>query len=1271
MRKTFLKVSFLAALGVAMSASFTSCKDYDDDIKRIDSEIAAIQESVKKIQDLVSSGSVITKVTQNGAGVTFTLSNGESYTVTNGKDGENGKDGVNGKDADVWTIEKNAEGVWYWAKNGELTDVPAQGPKGEQGEAGKPGDGLPGNYYVPNEETGCFDLYDGKTNELIEATDIRWKPADEEQIAAVDCGDYVVITGLKGYDQPLKIWKSSYIKSLVVKPELYLDGIEAVRYGIIQDIELKKLNRTGGNGLAVENVNESKVYNNGTPNATGTITANIAANQPSSLSTADKVGGVIPTFYAMEKATIKYAVNPSNAAISKVKWDLAFDDIEVVNRSSYIGGEVLSNSEIDENGDVTLTYQLNDYAYGYLAPFIAYNSDNSVWDGSKPNQWTFMAVKAQVNDEDSLVTSDNVAVVAKQIVLQDIIVDANVPVKYTADGNTAVPVASTAANAIKYAYDATATQTPVPVLAIPYNEQFNLASHLAISTLQCTPMIDGGSWKSKYVEVYNEETQQMEGKWVEYWDSKDAMNSSYVPSQNKSTVVMTLAEAAEKWGLTMNYQLVNYTVNPNKTSESAFATINATTGMVQPMYVNDAGTSVAVPGGESSVGRSAIGRRPLVYVSLTDEYGNIVLGGFVKLEITEKAPASQSMVIKSADVPYICYYNVQSTWEEISGKVYEELGVTPTEFSKDFRLSDATTVNGIATTENVYMLNEKGEMVQTTANGNWMKGSAYYGSFSWDSNHDGSHTQKLVFEMYNDNLETWYPTFKSNGAFDKYVPTSTPVTKTVYAKFESQAYNRVVYIGFNVTVVGLPAADYKGQLFSSWSQNYTVTPVNPAVPGQTEKGIYGTNNSYNYAQVMGMNFTSAWEGGDPAVNNSNKAYNWVNSWTNASIFAVDNVTANYRFAAKQPEYVGRTGAKYAIARNRVLYPSTDNAIYDVHALNAYKYDQWGNVDKSKNGQPIAVINANNAIRNELGNTEGTIFGTTNQNGSVWNRIDFLSVYGIGANNEVLSPAYDTAPTNGWNYGAFACDIINAEAYDFNNPAITFNIEMVVTYSQNPAYLNNTKMAACQLVIPGTFDFKAGVGRPVSLADEKSASLQDAKDDAVLASQLFQMVDWQGHKLWNVNSKGAVSNSTFNSTILGDYWMSIGTTAPTDYNNVAWPSLPAANNISNASFKIDLANAVVGTAADGSANLGKFVDVYTDKHIAFDIASGVSATQSGNVATVTNWRDLDDVKVTWTNNGNSVTQNIYIFIPVRINYIWGQDVLLGNAVLTIQPTLQGN
>lgn len=178
------------------------CNKYDDDIEDLKGQVSAVRTTVEQLQALVNSGSVITDVTSGNGGVTITLSNGKQYVISGGKDG------ADGKDADVWTI--GSDGFWY--KNGAKTEYKAigvdgvagakgdQGDKGDNGDKGDKGDkgdqgdkGDNGFYYVPNPETGCFDIY--KDGEFVEKTDISWKPSADEIISAVQNGNTITFYG--------------------------------------------------------------------------------------------------------------------------------------------------------------------------------------------------------------------------------------------------------------------------------------------------------------------------------------------------------------------------------------------------------------------------------------------------------------------------------------------------------------------------------------------------------------------------------------------------------------------------------------------------------------------------------------------------------------------------------------------------------------------------------------------------------------------------------------------------------------------------------------------------------------------------------------------------------------------------------------------------------------------------------------------------------------------------------------------------------------------
>ncbi|MDE6799376.1 MAG: hypothetical protein K2P62_03750, partial [Phocaeicola sp.] len=136
MNKKFLSAVLFGALMVSSTGTFVSCKDYDDDIDRIDKELVDIKSALSALQAKVDAGKYVTNVVKNGDGITVTWSDNSTSTIETIK-GESGKDG---KDGTVVTIIDG-----YWAFDGVKSDYPAKGDKGDQGEPGKPGaDGKPG-----------------------------------------------------------------------------------------------------------------------------------------------------------------------------------------------------------------------------------------------------------------------------------------------------------------------------------------------------------------------------------------------------------------------------------------------------------------------------------------------------------------------------------------------------------------------------------------------------------------------------------------------------------------------------------------------------------------------------------------------------------------------------------------------------------------------------------------------------------------------------------------------------------------------------------------------------------------------------------------------------------------------------------------------------------------------------------------------------------------------------------------------------------------------
>lgn len=88
------------------TGTFTSCKDYDDDITNLQEQITANADAIKALQDKVNNGMWVTSVAAIEGGFTITFSDGQSYQIVNGQNGENGEDGTQ--------ITIGEDGYWYF-----------------------------------------------------------------------------------------------------------------------------------------------------------------------------------------------------------------------------------------------------------------------------------------------------------------------------------------------------------------------------------------------------------------------------------------------------------------------------------------------------------------------------------------------------------------------------------------------------------------------------------------------------------------------------------------------------------------------------------------------------------------------------------------------------------------------------------------------------------------------------------------------------------------------------------------------------------------------------------------------------------------------------------------------------------------------------------------------------------------------------------------------------------------------------------------------------
>lgn len=225
-KRKFISIALAGALffGVA-SPTFVAC-NYDDDIDNLQRQIDDINVTISELQGLIDSGYFIKSITNTEDGISILMSNNKTYTITNGKDGQNGQDGK----SVAWTIGQDG----YWYKDGVKTQYKAVGVDGKNGKDGQNGkdgndgkdgqngkdgkdgqDGKDGKYYVPNQETGYFDIYqDGK---YISSTTISWRATG---ISAILNGNTLTLTGVKGEASTVVIYIGKQLGSVLFVPEV-------------------------------------------------------------------------------------------------------------------------------------------------------------------------------------------------------------------------------------------------------------------------------------------------------------------------------------------------------------------------------------------------------------------------------------------------------------------------------------------------------------------------------------------------------------------------------------------------------------------------------------------------------------------------------------------------------------------------------------------------------------------------------------------------------------------------------------------------------------------------------------------------------------------------------------------------------------------------------------------------------------------------------------------------------------------------------------------
>ena len=192
MKRKFVKVMFFGALALS-TVTYVGCKDYDDDIDNLQTQIDANKASIAELQNFVKEGKWVTNVEQITDGFKITFNDNKSYSITSGKD-------ATPTTIKIDPVTKN------WIVNDNDLGICAEGKKGADGKpgaAGSPGGKGEDGYAPQISENGFWMVWDAETKKPVET---KIKAATDIYVAADDSNPLVWILNI--FNKETKEWET-------------------------------------------------------------------------------------------------------------------------------------------------------------------------------------------------------------------------------------------------------------------------------------------------------------------------------------------------------------------------------------------------------------------------------------------------------------------------------------------------------------------------------------------------------------------------------------------------------------------------------------------------------------------------------------------------------------------------------------------------------------------------------------------------------------------------------------------------------------------------------------------------------------------------------------------------------------------------------------------------------------------------------------------------------------------------------------------------------
>ena len=1217
MRKKYLSALLIGTL-LLSAGTFQSCKDYDEDISGLTQRVEAVESLVNDLQSQIQKGAVITDVQKTDQGVVVTLSNGNSFELTNGADGKPGS---------VVTIGDNGN----WIIDGVDTGKPSRGEKGEQGEPGTPGGDGSGSasvYYYPGvngEENGYWVKVsvaaDGTESKKV--TDISWKVSGSGLTAIWDEGS-LILDGVEGTDEPVVITLDADLRALIYEPEMVLDGNNAMEYIYIPYKPYSISEGTQG-GMLVHQIQTAVGYEERTEKYTVKETT-IQAQGWEFLNPTytkeyhmDPTTAIVPEYTQQNLNVVSndldfVATQRGRAAASDPT--AVFQDVE--------DGKMLVGLTMD--GKKVKTQETVDrYDLGIFYPAV-----------NDPKQITDLAIQAPLDeDETEVITSTFASVYASQIAVEAIAYENS---SYANDYIIKTPQFETD----KVVGPETVHKTPLEGGRHLYDDVKDAAEQSA--TVEIAYNNKGGINLNELVTTH--------------------VGANSQRSWNTQSTYAWTEDELKAHGMKYNFEQVRFTIGDNQTEQSQnHSILKKPNGEYGDTYIYPCGVKsnsdtdiIDSEADESLLGESiaSVGRTPLIRVELTDTVNNrIVSVGYIKFKIVYPETPIETEPFDLGEYYYSCGEATKTiAWHAIEMKLLNAAGV----------VSEGGTSKETFDALYEIVKNADGSVTQ------WVKtdkqdvnGQPIYETAS----HVG-----VINELGDDGAETtdvlsWT---LDRADFVQCVndPTYPVVTETRYVKYTPKKYlgnsnfnKEPVYLPISIEL-RYPQAIMANKLAKYWYAENSMNESNDAIPVADRQFIHANVEVPNtttdvktadcdfYFEIdsrfelnktghsdLGQDYIGGtWPGADNVCWNRNEnaptfdiipaAWNPAQSWNtdgNFSSFTDDKLAYYYYFA---------------LNNNNKRVPGTQYISgFDASGNPVYAQEEYIlSVDNDTENNPVMLATdpANLGIDYEFMNT--ALYATPARGGS---RTKIASlIYNLESGHTRKHGVWLQLENN-----AVAKDLLNVpEEWSGKNTDATAAAELLkatldVTIGVAP--FNEECGAYLPLQNPefGTEILKpvyTNPGGPIAFEDARDGNTEGTK---VNLADLVNFYDWRTLQFAN-------NLDYYNYYVVSDI-----TVNPEDiYTNISGEWKPLKDTSLDVEFHVVRNGAVVDNG-------------YTTPVRSYPLAPAAGS----------NWNDIVDYygQLTYTNNTGTVV-TFDIKVPVKVVHKWSQETLVIWIDGTVNRTL---